>query len=189
MSEIGSSEIVSGGCCGGSAPRAHEAAAAPAGGTRRGLRWWSGLALLAGSTWLAWCAHTETALLWPVAAGTAWLGAYQTVAARGCGVGGRAARGPALPASGRATRRQLGNRFLWVTAGLSAVGLAGVPLVWPLAFVAGWFGVSFRVAARTGYAGCPEVGAIPSLLLGREIATRCPPLERVDARKAQPSGS
>lgn len=46
----------------------------------------------------------------------------------------------------------------------------------------GWFGVSHVVAAATRYNGCPELGAIPSLVLGRHVPTRCSPWENIDAR-------
>jgi hypothetical protein len=55
---------------------------------------------------------------------------------------------------------------------LGAVGAAG----------AGWFGASHLVAARTGYAGCPELGAIPSVLLGREVPVGCVPWRIADRR-------
>jgi hypothetical protein len=48
---------------------------------------------------------------------------------------------------------------------ISVLGAAG----------AGWFGASHLVAARTGYAGCPELGAIPSVVLGREVQVGCVP--------------
>jgi len=38
-----------------------------------------------------------------------------------------------------------------------------------------WFGLSHLVAARTAYAGCPELGAIPSVLLGRTVRVGCVP--------------
>jgi hypothetical protein len=47
---------------------------------------------------------------------------------------------------------------------------------------AGWFGASHLVAARTGYAGCPELGAIPSLVLRREVHVGCVPWRTVDRR-------
>lgn len=40
---------------------------------------------------------------------------------------------------------------------------------------AGWFGASHLVAARTGYAGCPELGAIASLILRRDVQVGCVP--------------
>lgn len=46
----------------------------------------------------------------------------------------------------------------------------------------GWLGVSHLVAAVTRYSGCPELGAIPSLVLGRQVHTRCGPWESLDAR-------
>ena len=46
----------------------------------------------------------------------------------------------------------------------------------------GWFGGSHLVAARTGYAGCPELGAIPSVLLGRDVHVGCVPWQIADRR-------
>jgi hypothetical protein len=46
----------------------------------------------------------------------------------------------------------------------------------------GWFGASHLVAARTGYAGCPELGAIPSVALGRELQVGCVPWRIADRR-------
>lgn len=52
--------------------------------------------------------------------------------------------------------------------GFLVVALSGwrVKRLRPLAVVAGWFGISHVVAGSTGFSGCPELGAIPSL--------RCP---------------
>jgi hypothetical protein len=47
---------------------------------------------------------------------------------------------------------------------------------------AGWFGASHLVAARTGYPGCPELGAIPSAILRRDVAIGCVPWRIVDGR-------
>jgi hypothetical protein len=47
---------------------------------------------------------------------------------------------------------------------------------------AGWFGASHLVAARTGYAGCPELGAIPSVVLGWELQVGCVPWRIADRR-------
>ena len=55
---------------------------------------------------------------------------------------------------------------------LGALGAAG----------AGWFGASHLVAARTGYAGCPELGAIPSVILRREVQIGCVPWHVADQR-------
>jgi hypothetical protein len=46
----------------------------------------------------------------------------------------------------------------------------------------GWFGASHLVAARTGCAGCPELGAIPSVILRREVAIGCVPWRIADRR-------
>jgi hypothetical protein len=55
---------------------------------------------------------------------------------------------------------------------LSVLGAAG----------AGWFGASHLVAARTGYAGCPELGAIPSVIIGRDVQVGCVPWRIADRR-------
>jgi uncharacterized membrane protein len=51
-----------------------------------------------------------------------------------------------------------------------------------LALIFGWIGVSHVVAAVTAYPGCPELGAVPSLLLGRSVKTGCVPWRWLDAR-------
>lgn len=38
------------------------------------------------------------------------------------------------------------------------------------------------LAAVTGYAGCPELGAVPSLVLRRPVATWCRPWDWADRR-------
>jgi hypothetical protein len=43
------------------------------------------------------------------------------------------------------------------------------------ATTSGWFGISHLIAARTGYPGRPELGAIVSLLLGRDVHVGCVP--------------
>jgi hypothetical protein len=55
---------------------------------------------------------------------------------------------------------------------ISVLGAAG----------AGWFGASHLVAARTGYAGCPELGAVASVVLRREVRVGCVPLRTADRR-------
>ncbi len=47
---------------------------------------------------------------------------------------------------------------------------------------AGWFGASHLVAARTGYAGCPELGAIASVILRRDVRVGCVPWQIADRR-------
>jgi hypothetical protein len=124
--------------------------------------------------------------IWPLIALAAGFGAYQMVSAKGCapGCGESGAAQAGLGEAQRRRRIRMGLRFLAAGIALAAVAWCDLVALWPLAGIVLWFGASFLVAARTGYAGCPEVGAIPSWLLGRPIATRCPPLERLDRRGA-----
>lgn len=62
----------------------------------------------------------------------------------------------------------LGSLALAARARRTPVALSSV-----CAVGAGWFGLSHLVAAQTGYAGCPELGAIPSLILRREVQVGC----------------
>jgi len=87
-------------------------------------------------------------------------------------------------ASGEAlSRRARGARAL-AGLGFHAVGLtlARAGPLWPAALVAHWFGGSHMVAAATGYNGCPELGAIPSLVMRRHFATECGPWRWIDER-------
>lgn len=45
---------------------------------------------------------------------------------------------------------------------------------------AGWFGASHVVAALTRYPGCPELGAVPGVLLRREVHVGCAAWRVVD---------
>ncbi len=73
-------------------------------------------------------------------------------------------------------------------AGVGLLGLAAARLRWawalslPTSLAAGWLGASHLVAAAIGYRGCPELGAIPTLVLGRRVETRCGPWQLLDAR-------
>lgn len=58
----------------------------------------------------------------------------------------------------------------------------GGPVAGITAAGAGWFGLSHLVAAGTGYPGCPELGAIPSLIAGREVRVGCVPWRIVDRK-------
>lgn len=51
---------------------------------------------------------------------------------------------------------------------------------------AGWFGASHLVAAATGYAGCPELGAIPSVLMRRDVHFGCIPWQIADRHLGRP---
>lgn len=81
-------------------------------------------------------------------------------------------------------RQRRARRIVGVTSlalGVLAARRAGAPGALAAA-AAAWFGVSHLVAARTGYAGCPELGAIPSVLLGREVNVGCVPWQLADRR-------
>lgn len=79
----------------------------------------------------------------------------------------------------RRARRIVGVGSLGL--GVFAARRRGVPGALAAA-AAAWFGVSHLVAAQTGYAGCPELGAIPSVLLGREVHVGCVPWQLADRR-------
>lgn len=84
-------------------------------------------------------------------------------------------------------RRQRTARFI-VGAGLlslafllpwsPAVSVAGIVT----AAILGWFGVTHVLAALMAYPGCPELGAVPSLLLRRDVKIGCGPWRWLDAR-------
>jgi hypothetical protein len=76
------------------------------------------------------------------------------------------------------------QRFRRGVAGIVFAALGGglFLLWWPLAAVALWFGVSHVVAAITAYRGCPELGAIASLIRRRPIRTACGPWKAIDRR-------
>lgn len=61
-----------------------------------------------------------------------------------------------------------------------AIPLGRRRILRPLAIAVHWFGASHLVASATGYPGCPELGAIPSLVLRRRVATECGPWEWID---------
>lgn len=88
-------------------------------------------------------------------------------------------------AQGMSRRRRLaraiaGLAFLLLAGALSSRQLPGGVELWPVALVPAWFGISHLIAAMTGYSGCPELGAIPSVMLGRPVGTDCGPWERID---------
>jgi hypothetical protein len=82
----------------------------------------------------------------------------------------------------RAIRAAAGVGFLAIAGALSSRRLPGGVALWPAALVPTWFGISHLVAGMTGYPGCPELGAIPSVMLARPVATGCGPWERIDRR-------
>lgn len=86
---------------------------------------------------------------------------------------------PRIGARARVARAAAGIGF----HGL-ALPLQRRPALRPIALAAHWFGISHLAAAASGYRGCPELGAIPSLFAGRELATECGPWEWIDGRLA-----
>lgn len=92
-------------------------------------------------------------------------------------------------AMGRAARRSraaAGLMFLAIAGGLASRRLPGRIALWPAALVPTWFGISHLVAGVTGYQGCPELGAIPSVMLDRPVGTSCELWQRID-RWVEPS--
>jgi hypothetical protein len=88
---------------------------------------------------------------------------------------------PPLSRSGRRTRAMAGLGFLALAGAIASRQLPGSIALWPASLVPTWFGISHLVAGMTGYPGCPELGAIPSVLLDRPVATACGPWERIDS--------
>jgi hypothetical protein len=107
--------------------------------------------------------------------------------ARGLLAGGCCPQDPGVEVShvavGPAARRAravAGVMFLIVAGGLAPRRLPGGIALWPASLVPTWFGISHLVAGVTGYAGCPELGAIPSVILGRPVGTTCELWRRID---------
>lgn len=59
---------------------------------------------------------------------------------------------------------------------LSAVGWVA------LAVITGWVGTTHVLEAAMAYPGCPELGAAPSLLIGRWVRIGCGPWRWLDAK-------
>jgi hypothetical protein len=92
------------------------------------------------------------------------------------------ARGGELGGSARRARFAAGFSFLALAGGLATRQAPGRMALWPTALVPTWFGISHLVAGVIGYRGCPELGAIPSVMLGRPVPTACGPWELIDNR-------
>lgn len=80
------------------------------------------------------------------------------------------------------------QRIARASAGMGFLAVTVAALRWPrtlavpTSLVAGWLGASHVVAAMIAYRGCPELGAIPTLVRGRRVETRCGPWELIDRR-------
>lgn len=99
-----------------------------------------------------------------------------------CDLGGEAATSSqrVMSQRSRLARAIVGVGFLAMAGGLAPRHASGRIALWPVALVPAWFGISHLVAAQIGYSGCPELGAIPSVLHGRTITTQCRPWQRTD---------
>lgn len=80
----------------------------------------------------------------------------------------------------RRARAIAGVGFLALAGAMSSRQMPGKISLWPAAIVPTWFGVAHLVASVTGYEGCPELGAIPSVMLDRHVATGCGLWEQID---------
>jgi hypothetical protein len=94
-------------------------------------------------------------------------------------LGGRARA--ARAAAGVLIIAGVGLLYVWPVALLPDLGLPSL-VAWSLAIPSLWLGLSHVVAAVTAYRGCPEMGAIPSLVLRKRVITTCAPWERLDRR-------
>lgn len=86
----------------------------------------------------------------------------------------------AMALGARSARAVAGVGFLAAAGALASRRLKGGVALWPASLVPTWFGISHLVAAVIGYQGCPELGAIPSVMLGRRVETSCEPWRRID---------
>jgi hypothetical protein len=89
---------------------------------------------------------------------------------------------PSMHPRARAARAGVGLAQLALGGTLASRELPGRVALWPAALVPTWFGISHLVAAMIGYRGCPELGAIPTVMLGRPVGTVCEFWDRLDRR-------
>jgi len=104
----------------------------------------------------------------------------------GCCAGDGEVVALSAPMAGTARRARVlaGVAFLAAAGALGSRRLPGRIELWPVSLVPTWFGISHLVAGVTGYQGCPELGAIPSVMLGRPVGTVCEVWQRIDRRVA-----
>jgi hypothetical protein len=81
----------------------------------------------------------------------------------------------------RTARFIVGAGLLWLDVLLSSSHALSITVTAAAAFI-GWFGVTHVVAALIAYPGCPELGAVPTLLLRRDIKIGCGPWRWLDER-------
>jgi hypothetical protein len=87
----------------------------------------------------------------------------------------------------RRSRVLAGVAFLACAGALGSRRLPGRIELWPAALVPTWFGISHLIAGVIGYQGCPELGAIPTVMLGRPVGSSCDLWQRVD-QWVEPTG-
>jgi hypothetical protein len=80
---------------------------------------------------------------------------------------------PEMSARGRGARLAVGLGFLAVAASPVCRKNPRLLVRWPTTLALSWFGISHAVASASGYHGCPELGAVASIGLRRQIATNC----------------
>jgi hypothetical protein len=99
-----------------------------------------------------------------------------------CAASGEHAERLSMGRSARSARAVAGLGWLTLAGFLGTRRLPGRISLWPTAVVPTWFGVSHLVAGVIGYRGCPELGAIPSVMLARRVETDCGIWEHFDRR-------
>jgi hypothetical protein len=89
---------------------------------------------------------------------------------------------PTMLRRARAARAGVGLAQLALGGTLASRKLPGRIALWPVALIPTWFGISHLIAAMIGYRGCPELGAIPTVMQGRPVGTVCEFWVRLDRR-------
>ena len=87
---------------------------------------------------------------------------------------------PTMHRRARAARAGVGLAHLVLGGSLASRTLPGGVALWPVALVPTWFGISHLIAALIGYRGCPELGAIPTVIQGRPVGSGCEFWDRID---------
>jgi hypothetical protein len=95
---------------------------------------------------------------------------------------------PSMHRRARAARAGVGLAQLALGGSLASRKLPGGVALWPMALVPTWFGISHLIASMIGYRGCPELGAIPTVMLGRPVGTVCDFWDRLDRRLVPAEG-
>lgn len=100
----------------------------------------------------------------------------------GCcsGTGGSLEPQAPMSRAARRSRALAGVASLAVAGALGSRRLPGRIELWPASLVPTWFGISHLLAGVIGYQGCPELGAIPTVMLGRPVGSSCELWRRID---------